>query len=356
MNPRPYSSCHLGFEFICSMVPETAKKQEYELPDYISFKSVLIQASSAFEQLDKEFHKAYTAYEFLHTHKVDKGFLTYLDSTYGLEDMTGLPKECLFNGNVGAYTSICMEGLGTVLINIVKRIIEFFKKLYETIMRFLGVKTFRQRKIEGDLNTIKRKVEAMSDGEFHSVIKQNVKCNVMTMRISELDKLIDDVQTIYHLLNSHKDVDNLQSLISATSGMLSKIGHRTENEYKIINDTGLPYQVFEANQTLNIESSFGIKDKATIFSRIDAINRILDSVTDIKRWYPANLQKYATRATSVKIDPNDPESVKLHEASIKKLNEEQKCQAYLCKFIVIYLELVDLLCARAVATLGSVSR
>lgn len=353
---HPYSSCHLGFETICALVPEPKQDYIVELPEYLSLTAIMKQAHTAFEQYQTEFHRVFTAYEFLQDHKVDKGFLAYLDTTYGLEEMTGLPKECLLAGNVESYTSICMEGLGSMLVTVVKKIIEFFKKLYETIMRFLGIKTFRQRKIEGDLNTIKRKIESMSDDEFRSAIRQNVKCNVTTMKISELDKLIGDIQDIYYTLNSHKDVDDIKTLISATGGMLTKIGYKTENEYKIVSDAGLPYTVFEANQTLNIESSFGIKDKATVYSRIDTIGRILDTVTDIQRWYPANLKKYATRASSIKVDPNDPETVKLHEASIKKLNEEQKCQAYMCKFIVIYLELVDMMCARAIATFGSISR
>lgn len=353
MNTNPYSSCHLGFNTICSLIPAVEQYDPVN-PEYVELRSFLNVATEEYAKLNIEFNKAYAAFEFLQTHNVDKGLVCYLNSTFGLEELTGLPKECLYTGT--ASTSICLEGLGTVLVNVVKKIIEFFKKLYETIMRFLGIKTFRQRKIEGDLNTIKRKIEAMSDIEFNGAIKQNVKCNVMTMRVSELDKLMNDIQSIYQLLNSHKDTDNLQALISATAGMLTKIGHKTENEYKIVSDTGLPYTVFEANQVLNIESSFGIKDKATVFSRIDTINKILDTVTDIQKWYPANLKKYANRASSIKIDPNDPSTSQLHEESIKKLNEEQKCQAYLCKYIVIYLELVDMMCARAIATFGSITR
>lgn len=353
MNTNPYSSCHLGFNSICALVPEVERYESIN-PEYADLRSFLSAATEEYAKLDLEFNKAYKAYEFLKTHEVDKGLAYYLNDTFALEELTGLPKECLYTS--ASSTAICLEGLGTVLVNVVKKIIEFFRKLYETIMRFLGIKTFRQRKIEGDLNTIKRKIEAMSDMEFHGVIKQNVKCNVTTMRVSELDKLMDDVQAIYQLLNSHKDTDNLQALISSTSGMLTKIGHRTENEYKIVSDAGLPYTVFEANQVLNIESSFGIKDKATVYSRINTIEKILDTVVDIQKWYPANLKKYANRASSIKVDPNDPETVKLHEASIKKLNEEQKCQAYICKFIVIYLELVDMMCARAIATFGSITR
>lgn len=350
---NPYSSCHLGFSSLCSLVPA---EEHYEPvnAEYEELRSFFGSALEEYNKLDAEYNKALKAYSFLKTHKVDKGLATYLSDTFALEEVTGLPKECLYTGS--ASTSICMEGLGTVLVNIVKKIIAFFKKLYESIMRFFGIKTFRQRRTEGELNTIKRKLEAMSDMEFTGAIKQNVKCNVETMRISEIDKVIGDLAQFYNTLMQHKDTDQIQQLITGTSGILTKIGYKTENEYRIAQGTGLPYQVFTRDSVLNIESSFGIKDKATIYSRIATILKILDTTTELRRWYPANLQKYAQRATTIKLDSNDQASVDAYEESIRKLNEEQKCQAYMCRFIVIYLELVDMLCARAIATFGSVTR
>ena len=348
---NPYSSCHLGFSSICALVPA---EEHYEPanPEYEELRSFFSSAIEEYNKLEAEYNRAYKAYCFLKTHKVDKGLASYLNDTFALEEVTGLPKECLCMAN----TSICMEGIGTVLVNVVKKIIAFFKKLYESIMRFFGIKTFRQRKTESDLNAIKRKIEAMSDLEFNGAIKQNVKCNVETMRVSEIDKVIGDLEQFYNTLMQHKDTDQIQQLISGTSGMLSKIGYKTENEYRIAQGTGLPYQVFTRDSVLNIESSFGIKDKATVYSRIATILKILDTTTELKRWYPANLTKYSQRATTVKLDPNDPGSVEAYEESIRKLNEEQKCQAYMCRFIVIYIELVDMLCARSIATFGSITR
>lgn len=350
---NPYSSCHLGFGSLCSLIPA---EENYEPvnAEYEELRSFFGSALEEYNKLDAEYNQVLKAYNFLKTHKVDKGLATYLSDTFALEEVTGLPKECLYAGSTS--TSICMEGLGTVLVNVVKKIIAFFKKLYESIMRFFGIKTFRQRRTEGELNTIKRKLEAMSDMEFTGAIKQNVKCNVETMRISEINKVIGDLEQFYNTLMQHKDTDKIQQLITGTSGMLTKIGYKTENEYRIVQSTGLPYQVFTRDSVLNIESSFGIKDRATIFSRIATILKILDTTTELRRWYPANLQKYAQRATTIKLDPNDQASVDAYEESIRKLNEEQKCQAYICRFIVIYLELVDMLCARAIATFGSVTR
>ena len=350
---HPYSSCHLGFNSLCSLVPAEEHYEPVD-PEYEELRAFFSTAFEEYDKLNQEYIRTSKAYNFLKTHKVDKGLATYLNDTFALEEVTGLPKECLYTGS--ACTSICLEGLGTVLVNVVKKIIAFFKKLYESILRFLGIKTFRQRKIEGDLNAIKRKIESMSDLEFNGAIKQNIKCNVETMRVSEIDKVISDLELFYNVLMQHKDTDQIQQLVSGTSGILSKLGYKTENEYRIVESTGLPYQVLTRDSVVNIESSYGIKDKATVYSRIATILKLLDTTTEIKRWYPVNLQKYAQRATTIKLDQNDPASVEAYEESIRKLNEEQKCQAYMCRFIVLYVEMVDMLCARSIATFGSITR
>lgn len=351
MNEHPYSSCQLGFGSICAIVPA---KEEYDFlcGEYEQLHSFINSALEEYRKLDLEVTRACNAYDFVKIYGVDKGLASFLSDTFALEEITGIPRTCLSS----APSIVCLEGLGSFIINIVKRIVEFFKKLYETIMRFLGVKTFRQRRIEKDLVTIKRKIENTSDVEFKGIVKQNIKCNVPTMSLVELDRFIEDVGSIYGLLVQHKDTSDIKALVSATSGMLTQIGYKTVDEYKIVIDKGLPYKDFKANVTLNIEANLGIKDRIDITSRIDSINKILNTLTDVRRWYPANLQKYASRAQNIQIDPNDPRTIELHEESIKKLNEEQKCQAYMCKYIVIYLEFVDTMCARAIATFGTVTK
>lgn len=348
---NPYSSCHLGFNAICATVP-TKEEYDFSCGEYEELRSFINSALEEYRKFDLSITRAFNAYDFVKIYGVDKGLASFLSDTFALEEITGIPRNCLSS----APTVVCLEGLGSFIINVVKRIIEFFKKLYETIMRFLGIKTFRQRRIEKDLDTIKRKVENMSDIEFKGIIKQNIKCNVSTMSLVELDRFIEDIGSIYGLLVQHKDTNDIKALVSATSGMLTQIGFKTVDEYKIVADKGLPYKDFNSNVTLNIENDFGIKDRMDIVSRIHSINEILSTLTDIRRWYPANLQKYASRAQNIQIDPNDPRTIELHEESIRKLNEEQKCQAYMCKYIVIYLEFVDTLCARAIATFGTVTK
>ena len=340
----------LGFNLLCSEESEACRNVD---PEYLGMKLDLIEAYKGMEALEVEFNKALNAYNFLKTHKVDKSFGMYICDTFGLESITGLPRELHYTGDATVCTEICLEGLGSFLVETVKKIVQFFINLFNTIMRFFGIKSNRQKATEYNFQKIERRLHELDDIEFSAAIKQDIKCSVETMRIEQLKEITTDLVTMYELINNHKDTTDIKALVSGTSGILSKLGYKVQDEYKIVFATGLPYKVYNANTALNIANELGIKRKDDVYSTIQGVKKIIGLSVDLQRRYPANLKKYANRASSIKIDPNDPESQKLHLESIKQLNEEQKCQAYLCKMIVLFLELSDLLCARSVSTLKS---
>lgn len=341
----------LKFNLLCKEIANNFNDTD---PEYLGFKLELIDACRGMEALELDLNRAISAYDFLTNHKVDKGLGIYLCDVFGLESITGLPRELHYIGNQTTCTEICLEGLGSFLVETVKKIVQFFINLFNTIMRFFGIKSSRQKATEAAFQKIERRVNSLDDLTFKSIVNMDVKCNVETMRLEELENIATDLATMYELISNHKDVNDIKALVSGTSGMLTKLGYKVQDEYKIVFSTGLPYRTYTANTTLNISASLGIKNKQSVLDTITRAKKIINMSVDLQRWYPANLKKYANRASSIKIDPNDPETQNLHMESIKKLNEEQKCQAYLCKMIVLFLELSDLLCARTVSTLKSI--
>ena len=350
MNIKNEFKPSLGFDRLCSLFQE--KEQEF-VQESVGFKHELNEAYRGIEALEVELNKALNAYNFLQTHKVDKGLGIYLCNTFGLESITGLPKELHYSGDATTCTEICLEGLGSFIATTVKKIVQFFINLFNTIMRFFGLKSNRQKATEFELHKVERKISAVNDLEFKTLVNKNIKCSVETMRIGELMAVATDLITMYELINNHKDTADIKALVSATSGILTKLGYTVKDEYKIVYAQGLPYRVYPANTNVNIENELGIKEKKNVYETVRTVEKIISISIDMQRWYPANLKKYANRASCIKVDPNDPETQKLQLESIKQLNEEQKCQAYICKMIVLFLELSDMLCARSVATLKS---
>jgi hypothetical protein len=174
------------------------------------------------------------------------------------------------------------------------------------------------------------------------------------MKVSELKTLSTDLFLMYELITNNKDTEDLKELISSTSGMLTKLGYKVHNEYKIDIDKGLPYKSIAANSVTNIETGLGIRQKSDVNEAIECVKKLITLTIEIQRWYPANLKKYANRASIIGESADDPAVQAAHLESIKVLNQEQKCQAYLCKMIVMFLELADLYCARVVATFKSI--
>lgn len=340
-----------GFDQLCSLQLET--KQDFD-PEYLGLKHELVEAYRSIESMEIELSKAIISYNFLQTHKVDKALGVYLCNTFGLESITGLPRELHYLGSQTACTEICLEGLGSFIVETVKKIAQFFINMFNTIMRFFGLKSARQKAVEHELDKVERKINGLDTREFSSLIKKNVKCSVDTMQIKELDRVTSDLLNMYDLITSHKDETDIKSLVSSTSGILTTLGYGVKDEYKIVAlPTGLPYTELKANTTLNIENELGIRNIEDVFNSINNVKKIIRISIDLQKWYPANLKKYAQRASSIKVDPNDPSTQKTQIENVKQLNEEQKCQAYICKMIVLFLDLSDLLCARTVATLKS---
>lgn len=344
----------LGFKQIIGICPATPKPVFPEV-DYLQLRDELFSAHTEFCKLQQELDIAFKAQSFLKSHKVDSSIFNYLCDSIGFEEYVELPVNCITVATESVCTEICLEGLGSFIANVCKKIIAFFKKLYETIMNFFGIRTYRHRQTESRLNSTLNKLSAMRSADFIAVINSTIRCNAPTANIKELTKICNDLNVFYLDLNACKDLSNLNALTSRLGGTLTKLGHKVQNEYKLVKDTGLPYTEFAPNTDLSVNGDLGITNKGDVQSLIRRVMDILDTILDLQRWYPANLKKYAARATEFSNQSvNDPESAALQAESLKELNNEQKCQAFLCAAICLYTTCVEYLCARTIATTGTV--
>lgn len=346
----------LGFKCLIDICPST-QKREFPETDYLELRDELNKSHAEFCKLQQSLDVALRSQAWLSHNKINSGIYSYLCDTIGFEEFVEMPAGCINNATANVCTEICLEGLGTFISNLCKKIIEFFKKLYETIMNFFGIRTYRHRQTENKLYDIQEKIDAMSDSEFRAQCSKDIKCSVPTANIKELSKACVDLKAFFNDLNASKDIDKLDALVSRIGGSLTKLGHKVQNEYKLVKDSGLPYREFNANVTLNIQTDLNITDKGGPKALIHEVTELLDTVLDIQRWYPANLKKYAARATEFqKQNVKDSEDATLQAESIKQLNEEQKCQALLCASICLYTSCIEYVCARTIATLGSIVR
>ena len=330
-----------------------------EIPDdpncaYESVRVDLISQLNEIHILQQTLDSTLKVISFLESNTLNTSVMSYIQDTFGIEEIIGIPLTSITPQNQEICSELCLEGFKTIILDIIAKIVAFFKKLYDTIVNFLGIKSFRFRKIEHDLHGIQQNITAMTDEDFQKKINRVIRCNTTTMRLKDMDNLIADCNEFYNLIGRSKDIAQLSGLITTTAGMLTKIGYKVKDEYKIENEAGLPYELLEENQPLNIHTSFGISSKHDVNTRIDQILKIQETILDLGKWYPVNLKKYAARATNIAVVPGDAEAEKLQKENIIALNEEQKCQAYLCKMIILYTNLVDLLCAKGIATFKSI--
>lgn len=343
----------LGFNLLVSLNSEPYQDQDIVTSgnesEYINDFIMLNQVQVEYGYLEEMFNQASTAYKFLQHNRIDNAIYEVLCDRFGMEEMVGLPRHCVNAANSMAYTQVCLEGLGSFLKDICKRIWEFFMKLYRTIMNFFGIRSFRHRKLENELIRIMRSVDKLNDATFGAINRSEFRSNVPVLSARTLDLVCNDMETMYNLLMANKDVENIKGLVNATSGLLTKLGCEVVNEYQIKDAPTLPYtdSEFKEGSAIHTESDIGVRNKSEIISRIQRVLKIQKTLLDIQRWYPANLDKYAHQAEVAAKTP-DSEAQK----TVQVLNERQKCQAYECKFIVVYMVYVDYLCARTIGSFG----
>ena len=344
---------NLGFNLLCSNNSIADMNNEQDIvtqgneAEYIDDFCMLSAVQLEYGYLEELFHQASSAYDFLKHHRVDNGLYEVLCTRFGLEEMVGLPRGCINSANSMAYTQVCLEGLGSFLKNICHKIWEFFMKLYRTIMNFFGIRTFRHRKLENELIRIVRAVDKLSDAEFGSINRSEFRANVPVMSARTIDLVCSDVESLYNVIMTTKDVEKIEGMVNAASGILTRIGCEVVNEYQIKDAPTFPYSESKEGTTINTETEIGVRNKSDIVSRINRVLKIQKTLLDLQRWYPANLQKYAAQAEA---SSKAPESEA--QKTIQVLNERQKCQAFECKMIVIYMTYVDYLCARTIASFG----
>ena len=344
---------NLGFNLLCfnetvsdGYSGQDIVTQGYE-PDYIDDFCMIGSVQFEYAYLEELFNQASNAYKFLQHHRVDNGLYEVLCTRFGMEEMVGLPRGCINAANSMAYTQVCLEGLGSFLKNICKRIWEFFMKLYRTIMNFFGIRSFRHRKMENELIRIMRAVDKLSDAEFGAINRSEFVANVSVMSARTIDLVCSDVESLYNVIMTTKDVEKIDGMVNAASGILTKIGCEVVNEYQIKDAPTFPYSESKEGTTINTETEIGVRSKSDITARINRVLKIQKTVLDLQRWYPANLQKYAAQA---ELSAKAPESEA--QKTIQVLNERQKCQAFECKMIAVYMTYVDYLCARTIASFG----
>lgn len=337
---------NLNFSLIANLEPEVTPPSMDD--SMVEDRLFLSSAPSCYQQLEQEYKRATCAYRLLQEKPIDNALYEYFCSTFAIDDVIGLPKGVINAANQRAYTAVCMEGFASYISDIVNRIVAFFMRLYEAIRNILGLRTFRHRNIEASLNRILSKVSAMSHIEFDSILQRDIKVDATTFTMKVFDTLILDCENMYRLMLDTKDVDNIQTLTTATSGALLKLGYKVQDEYKIVFDKEPNYPGFVENTIVTPGSSFQIRSTSDVTERIRRLLLTLKTILDVEKWYPMNLKKYAERASKAEVPDNSDQTQK----NLEKLSEEQKCQAYLCKFIVIYMNIVDSLCARSIATFG----
>ena len=342
---------NLRFDLLCDISNKDTPSDSSSIQiknesEYIDGFCSLSNVQNEFAVLEESFNNSVRAYKFLEHHKVDNAIYNVLCDQFGLEEIVGLPRNCINASNQAAYNVVCLEGMGSFIKDICKRIWEFFMNLYRTVMNFFGIRSFRHRKLESELIRIQRAVEGMGESEFGTINRSEFKSNVPVMNVRVLDTLYTDMEDMYNTLMSVKDVEKISGLVNATSGLLTRLGYQIVQEYHISDPSALPYEEFKKGETIKAEE-LGFHGKGDVIQRINRVLKIQKTLLDLERWYPANLKKYAARAeVAAKSTGSNAQT------AIQNLNEEQKCQAYECKYIVIYMTLVDFLCARTIASCG----
>lgn len=341
---------NLKLNFVANLGVEVPTEECMNDVDYIELHGILFKAQKEFFELDDAYQKCLNIQNTLKRTKVDNGIYNVLCDSFGMEEYIGLPRNCINAANATAYTEVCLEGLGSYLVDIGKKIVAFFKKLYETVMNFFGIRSFRHRHMENELVRLSRAVDKMDDATFNAKCNTEFKANVNLVTMKTLDDICLDMETMYNLLTKNSDVENVKTLVTATSGVLTKLGFGIANEFMIKDpeNGSINYTEIVAGETIKPESTLGIKFKSDITGRLDRILKIQKTLLDVKRWYPMNLQKYAKRAEAIS-KSSDQESA---QQSLQTLNEDQRCQAYLCKYILEYMQIVDFMCTKAVGTFG----